>query len=130
MAWAASDKAKIAKYLGYPYTSVGLQQIQDKQDALTALSSDCVDHCTAYLTRLDAIAAAIDSNSTENKAGVASRLVAANEPVDYLAGEPLGTLREEGTRYLGLLADALDLILYRNWFAPLAVKTSSNKPRA
>lgn len=124
MPWANGDKERIAKYLGHDYQLGYLNNIQVRMDFLTNLSSYCVDHCTAYLTRLDAIAALIDSNTTEGKAGTSSRMDGAN-PVEYLPGEPIATFRDEGLRYATLLAHALGLPLMRNFFVDVDIESSS-----
>ena len=68
-----------------------------------------------YLVRLAKIAVDIDTASTAVTGG-AIATVTNDEPVEFGMGQPLAILRDEGWRYVNLLANLLELAIAANYF--------------
>ncbi len=116
MPWQTADKPTILKFLGYPATDHSLKMIGDRMVAIEALDALFVDQAQDYIAQLKSLESDIKDATSNLTAGANVSFNADDNPVEYRPGEPLLTLRQEGTRYTVLLAELLGLVVYRNWF--------------
>lgn len=115
MPWATTDRDAIAKFLCIQFQTHTLSQVSDSMARLELVSVMAVAIAQGYLVRLTKIAVDIDIASTAVTGG-AIATVTNSEPVEFGMGQPLAILRDEGWRYVNLLAKLLDVAIAANYF--------------
>ena len=115
MPWATTDRDAIAKFLCIQFQEHTLSQVSDAMARLELVSVMAVAIAQGYLVRLTKIAVDIDTASTAVTGG-AIATVTNQEPVEFGMGQPLAILRDEGWRYVNLLAKLLDVAIAANYF--------------
>ena len=115
MPWATTDRDAIAKFLCIQFQTHTLSQVSDAMARLELVSVMAVAIAQGYLVRLAKIGADIDTASTAVTGG-AIATVTKDEPVEFGMGQPLAILRDEGWRYVNLLAKLIDLPIMSNYF--------------
>ena len=115
MPWATTDRDAIAKFLCIQFQTHTLSQVSDAMARLELVSVMAVAIAQGYLVRLTKIAVDIDIASTAVTGG-AIATVTNQEPVEFGMGQPLAILRDEGWRYVNLLAKLLDVAIAANYF--------------
>jgi hypothetical protein len=127
MPWLATDRDAIAKYLCIQFQAQTLAQVSDAMARLELVSTQAITIAQTYLTRLAAITADIDTASTALTGGAIASSTDSN-PVEFAMGQPLNILRDEGWRYVNLLAALLDLAIVANYFdVPTTATTTQPK---
>lgn len=115
MPWATTDRDAIAKFLCIQFQTHTLSQVSAAMARLELVSTMAVAIAQGYLVRLAKIAVDIDTASTAVTGG-AIATVTNSEPVEFGMGQPLAILRDEGWRYVNLLANLLELAIAANYF--------------
>jgi len=114
MPWNSGDRAKIMKYLGYPFQQGSVNQVQQSMNNLTAIAPDGIDICQDYLRELDKISRELDE---ARPFAARSFQSGGSSTAQFFRGERMHHPRSEGKRYVGLLADAMSLQIMNDVFA-------------
>jgi hypothetical protein len=114
MPWAATDKVNIIRFLGFSATQSSLDLVQTRMDEVGSLGF--ADLGAEYVAELVTLTAEIKKATRQLTAGVQTQFDADDNPVEYRLGEPIRTLREQGTNYTYLLSELLGLSVVRDTF--------------
>lgn len=116
-------KTAIRKYLGYPASLQGKANVAAGCTRVEALGADEVLACLETLDEIDKI-----DKQIKNARGFAGQSFSSNASgtQQFIPGERLGSLRNEGGRYISELASTLQLLVMREYFGVDKWKTSAS----